>query len=102
MEDEVVQILHHSFTKFLLDDARTGRSSPELPQFPVIESISAHRDIAMMSLDLLKNGAFDAYPADKPNSTPFSSSLKAYFRTLFLQNPLVEYAGKNWPYHVRE
>ena len=49
MEDEVVQILHHSFTEFLLD---TDRPCKDSPQFPVIDLMTAHRNIAITCLAL--------------------------------------------------
>lgn len=36
MEDEVVQILHHLFTEFLLDQSRETRQSTGMTQFSVI------------------------------------------------------------------
>jgi hypothetical protein len=106
MEDETVQILHHSFTEFLLNSSRLDRSTPEAPHFPVIDSTTAHRDIALTCFASLQFEAFQSYPEDpKPEATEFSRGEKRAselnFRAIFLQHPFVEYGARNWPYHVR-
>jgi hypothetical protein len=110
MEDEVVQILHHSFTEFLLDTRRIDKSTNEAPQFPIIEPTTAHRDIAAACLARLQADAFDAYPKDDdPEKGEVAAarlrggSMKEFdFRTIFLQHPLVDYAAKKWPYHAKQ
>ena len=110
MEDEMVQILHHSFTEFLLDARRIDHSTNEAPQFPVIEPATAHRDIAVACLARLQAGAFDAYPKDDDLEMtevaaarfPGRSPARDFdFRAIFLQYPLVDYAARKWPYHVK-
>ena len=106
MEDEVVQILHHSFTEFLLDRRRIDRPTLAAPQFPVIESTTAHREIALTCLSSLRSDAFGAYPDDDPDETEvyvcgYLRNDMDYFRAVFLRYPLVEYAAREWPYHAR-
>jgi hypothetical protein len=101
MEDEVVQILHHSFTEFLLDNDRKDRSTSSAVQFPVIDPQIAHRDIASTCLAQLQGGAFDAYDVTKSSQDPH------YIRSFdmsaaFLQYPLLEYAVMKWPYHAKQ
>lgn len=106
MEDGVVQILHHSFTEFLLDADRTTRKLSNVPQFPVIDPKIAHREIALLCISKLQGGAFSSYPMpdDAKNgggNVEQSMRQKFDFARLFVQYPLVEYATKNWTYHAK-
>jgi Ankyrin repeats (many copies) len=104
MEDEVVQILHHSFTEFLIDP---GRLSAGTAQFPVIDPTISHRDIATTYLASLRGNGFRDYPDDNrakgdyEESDSTSHSDRFDFRSVFLQHPLLEYAARNWPYHAK-
>jgi ankyrin repeat protein len=104
MEDEVVQILHHSFTEFLLD---AGRLSAGTPQFPVIDPTIAHRDIATTCLASLREDGFRDYSDDNRAKGEFKGSGSAFrsdgfdFRSVYLQYPLMEYAARNCPYHAK-
>lgn len=111
MEDEVVQILHHSLTEFLLDVSRMGRSTNDVPQFPVIEPTTTHRDIAVACLaSLQSNDVFGSYPKDEdPGKSEVArserfggnSGVMFNFQVIFLQYPLVGYAARKWAYHAR-
>lgn len=109
MEDEVVQILHHSFTEYLLDSSRLERHSDVTPQFPIINPTAAHRAIALTCLTSLQGSVFSSYPkllegrqmvgprrGDSRGAPDFN------FRPVFLQYPLAEYAAENWMYHARQ
>ncbi|KAI9805730.1 MAG: hypothetical protein M1833_005223 [Piccolia ochrophora] len=106
LEDELVQILHHSFTEFLLDTNRLMRSTS---QFPVIVPATAHRDIAVTCLDVLQGDAFNTYPDCNPNEDEvvFAKSIRGRsrrefnYRPIFLKHPLVSYAATKWPYHTK-
>ena len=102
MEDEVVQILHHSFTEFLLD---TTRRNTNRAQFPVIDRRMAHRSIAKACLTLLQGNVFSSFKPDGDDTDYLygrSSRLDRFdFRAVFLQHPLVEYAAKKWAYHAK-
>ncbi|KAF7933838.1 uncharacterized protein EAE98_003547 [Botrytis deweyae] len=106
MEDGVVQILHHSFTEFLLDADRTIRKLSNVPQFPVIDPKIAHRDIALLCISELQGEAFSSYPM--PDNVKYgggnvekSMRQKFDFARSFVQYPFVEYAAKNWTYHAK-
>ncbi|TGO57353.1 hypothetical protein BCON_0066g00010 [Botryotinia convoluta] len=62
MEDGVVQILHHSFTEFLLDANRTTHKLLKVPQFPVVDPKNTHREIVLLCISQLQGGAFSSYP----------------------------------------
>lgn len=49
LEDETVSVIHHSFTEFLYDETRA--SSPG--SFPVIDDVTAHAMLAVLSLQYL-------------------------------------------------
>ncbi|KAF7952041.1 uncharacterized protein EAE97_001538 [Botrytis byssoidea] len=106
MEDGVVQILHYSFTEFLLDADRTIRKLSNVPQFPVIDPKIAHREIALLCISKLQGGAFYSYPMPgnaKNGAGNVEQSMRQRFdfARLFVQYPLVEYAAKNWTYHAK-
>jgi ankyrin repeat protein len=109
MEDEVVQILHHSFTEFLLDSSRIHRSTPSAPQFPVIEPAAAHRNITLACLARLQGDAFNAYPKEYDPETKEVPTWGRHerpepsfdFRGTFLRYASAEYAAKKWPYHAK-
>ncbi|TGO27127.1 hypothetical protein BPAE_0047g00430 [Botrytis paeoniae] len=106
MEDGVVQILHHSFTEFLLDADRTIRKFSNVPQFPVIDPKIAHREIALLCISKLQGGAFSSYPMPdnaKDGGGNVEQSMRHIFdfARSFVQYPLVEYAAKNWTYHAK-
>src|ERR1700712_1853407 len=54
MEDEVVQILHHSFTEFLLDTSRSQDTTKGIARFPVLDPTVCHVDIALTCLRYLR------------------------------------------------
>ncbi|KAM0310192.1 hypothetical protein ACHAO8_008360 [Botrytis cinerea] len=106
MEDGVVQILHHSFTEFLLDADRTINKLTEVPQFPVIDPKTAHREIALLCISQLQGGAFSSYPmpdnAENGGGNVAQTIRQNFdFSQSFVQYPLVEYAAKNWTYHAK-
>lgn len=110
MEDEIVQILHHSFTEFLLDTERAHRSASEVHQFPVIDPATAHRAITLTCIARLHGGAFAEYPMDIDTSMDEAVIANSYyghkpkqfdFRNAFLRYPLVNYAARKWPYHAK-
>ncbi|KAF5876996.1 putative ankyrin repeat protein [Botrytis fragariae] len=106
MEDGVVQILHHSFTEFLLDSNRITHKLLINSQFPVIEPRNAHREIALLCIGQLQGGAFSSYPIsyDAKNGRGNTKKSKRQlfdFGKSFIQYPFVEYAAKKWTYHAK-
>ena len=122
LEDETLQVIHHSFTEFLRGDTRSDEATLA---FPIIESPKAHKNMALRCLQYLKSGAllvegetdvatestldfkppshqYDPDEAhyrreklgikDKPN--PFN------YREARLAYPFVAYAVENWSYHA--
>ncbi|KAF7870303.1 hypothetical protein EAF04_004049 [Stromatinia cepivora] len=111
MEDGVVQILHHSFTEFLLDVGRTTYTTSKFLQFPVINLKNVHREIALTCISQLQGVAFSTYPMsdDKeyggsraPRHISGRSKRQEFdFRQSFIQYPFAEYAATKWTYHAK-
>ncbi|WYZ33902.1 hypothetical protein EsH8_I_000178 [Colletotrichum jinshuiense] len=51
LEDESVQVIHHSFSEFLFDKKRLAAGNHTV-QFPVLDNGAAHKDIAIACLEL--------------------------------------------------
>lgn len=57
MNDETVQVIHHSFTEFLLDSNRAYHNpSGSFPQFPVLDQNSAHKFLVLNCLAYIQSG----------------------------------------------
>lgn len=50
LEDETVQVIHHSFTEYLLDVSRQASVGGNTTQFPVLNPAKIHRDLAVACL----------------------------------------------------
>ncbi|KAI1469152.1 ankyrin repeat-containing domain protein [Daldinia caldariorum] len=57
LEDETLQVIHHSFTEFLRGDTRNLEVTNTPGAFPVIESQMAHQHIAINCLRYLQSGS---------------------------------------------
>ena len=109
-ENEVVQVLHHSFTEFLLDADRAKRSTTECLQFPCIEPSRTHGELARLCIIVLESGIFDKFPEDDKSKDYDSSDSSGHgrapwsnfkFQDIFMKNPLARYAVWKWPYHAK-
>jgi hypothetical protein len=102
LEDETVQVLHHSFTEFLLAiDAEPRFISSNSNRFPRINTLTAHRMIAKVCLEYLLNGCFRSWEVRaKEDFDMYSGGRRLHHKTQLLEYPLLQYAGKNWPAHV--
>ncbi|KAL6411649.1 Ankyrin-3 [Ilyonectria robusta] len=123
LEDETLQVIHHSFTEFLRGDSRTlSTNNASLTNFPVINSDKAHKRMAMnclqylMSGSLLLNGEHSEDSASIAYKTPqhqmdcnehFYNPSRAEqakdpfsYREARLLHPFLSYAVENWSYHA--
>ncbi|KAF4635278.1 hypothetical protein G7Y89_g2831 [Cudoniella acicularis] len=109
-EDEVVQIIHHSFTEFLLD---LNVSHVQVPlerkrQFPVIEPVVAHESLARTCIQYLTSGCFK--DVEVRNSMDITywwhlcSTWKAIDdpeqKALAMRFNFLPYSAKYWPLHA--
>lgn len=115
MEDETVQVIHHSFTEFLLDSTRTRRLGQTIRQFPVLDVARAHRMFTMHCLEYLQSGVL-ASPeqllhqiktsisdgdAEDGGADRDNTSLGSYdYQQARLHHPFLDYAVHNWGYHA--
>ena len=56
LDDETVQVIHHSFTEYLLDASRSTVSAgagKRAPQFPVLDPVRVHRDLAVACMKIV-------------------------------------------------
>jgi ankyrin repeat protein len=121
MEDETVQVIHHSFTEFLLDRERTTRQGPAVRQFPVLDPSNVHRLLATRCLEYLQSGVLEPNPQaprtgkaccgchekekcyceDKKHSDSEEIQLSTDdYQRARLQHPFLDYAVHNWSYHA--
>jgi ankyrin repeat protein len=126
LEDETLQVIHHSFTEFLRGENRNALTA-EASSFPVIDSLQAHRHMAInclqylqagsMLLDIEKSGTvpldptitftsprdtFDLYESSRrvPHWRNIKRSDPFDYRSARLLHPFLSYAVDNWSYHA--
>ncbi|KAH7178395.1 ankyrin repeat-containing domain protein, partial [Fusarium sp. MPI-SDFR-AT-0072] len=90
LEDETLQVIHHSFTEFLRGDTRSA-STVGASDFPIIDSLQAHKHMAMNCLVYLQSGSLLLESEQSNNSA---------YRSARLRHPFLSYAVENWPYHA--
>lgn len=116
LEDETVQIIHHSFTEFLLDVNRISTTEDEVQQFPVLNARQAHKRITLASLAYLQSGPLspnnnidtervqihdeECDCGDWPCDCPFERVDNYDYQAARLQYPYLAYATKNWTWHA--
>ncbi|KAH7129728.1 ankyrin repeat-containing domain protein [Dactylonectria estremocensis] len=87
LEDETLQVIHHSFTEFLRGDTRKPSADGASLDFPIIDSSEAHKRLTINCLRYLQSGSLLL-------EDPFS------YREARLLHPFLSYAVENWPYHA--
>ncbi|KAM0499382.1 hypothetical protein ACHAP8_005530 [Fusarium lateritium] len=126
LEDETLQVIHHSFTEFLRGESRSALTTKS-SAFPIIDSLQAHQRMALnclgylqagsLLLDVEKSGkipldptitfmsprnALDRY--ESKHRVPHLKSVKQTdlfdYRTARLLHPFLSYAVENWSYHA--
>ncbi|KAL5602094.1 hypothetical protein FOBRF1_009627 [Fusarium oxysporum] len=126
LEDETLQVIHHSFTEFLRGDTRSA-STVGASDFPIIDSLQAHKHMAMNCLVYLQSGSLLLESEQSNNSTVDPSVTfetprhkidhdawhyrhehlglrdehDAFeYRPARLRHQFLSYAVENWPYHA--
>jgi len=104
-EDETVQVIHHSFTEFLLDNDRT--ETEHTSQFPVLNPENVHKKLTIICLDYLRSGVLRPESVSEKDSKDDRSKegsndeeeIEPYdYREAKLRYPFLEYAVKNWAF----
>lgn len=121
LEDETLQVIHHSFTEFLRDAERTTSQDTGGDEFPVINTLQAHKHMAVYCMRYLRSGtllledeiatehcqdlssAFVQPPHlvdsdQRRRTTPKTRSFD--FQQAKLKHAFLEYAVTNVDYHV--
>ncbi|RFU29562.1 hypothetical protein B7463_g6755, partial [Scytalidium lignicola] len=106
MEDETVQVIHHSFTEFLLDRQRTTRLGQTARQFPILDPQGVHRMLIIACLEYLQSGVLKSeelprgVEGDKDADDDNIKPDKYDYQQARLQYPFLDYAVQNWGYHA--
>jgi ankyrin repeat protein len=113
LEDGTIQIIHHSFTEFLLDHDR--QKSGQGFQFPVLDPSAIHRKLVETCVTYLQSGCL--VPKDvKPEVVQMCDALCDHgdwpcprapvqkdpydYQQARLQYPFIEYAVREWTWHA--
>ncbi|RGP73565.1 hypothetical protein FLONG3_6302 [Fusarium longipes] len=124
LEDETLQVIRHSLTEFLRGNNRSGLAD-ELYSFPTIDSLQAHRNMAINCLRYLQAGTM-LLESEKCGDVPLDAS-KTYvsleeafhlqespseypqryrrsdpfnYSDARMLHPFLGYAVENWHYHA--
>jgi ankyrin repeat protein len=116
LDDGTVQVIHHSFTEFLLDTERVSSKGKNV-QFPILDSYQAHRNLALTCLKYLQSGGLrvqdDGCPkkmvticdgacdhGDWPcRKHPIEEDVYQYQEQKLIY-PFLDYAVTNWAFHT--
>ena len=116
LEDETVQVIHHSFTEFLLDFEQVDLPTKSIRrQFPVLDPSMVHRKLAMTCLNYLQSGVLRPMMEEQESASKMSicecgdgddctcpkKAPDTYdYQEARLRYPFLEYAVTNWAYHA--
>ncbi|KIL90692.1 hypothetical protein FAVG1_06427 [Fusarium avenaceum] len=117
LEDETLQVIHHSFTEFLRGDTRNATTLSE-SDFPIIDSLQAYKHMAVNCLRYLQSGSLlleseqsgmaiidPSVSFEKPKHLAEKFEVvdkrdSFEYRQARLQHPFLNYAVENWSYHA--
>lgn len=116
-EDEVIQIIHHSFTEFLCGSELSHVQMKEhvIDRFPVLDSMAIHSSIAIACIHYLQSGCFEVWtiePRRSLSDAPLYSNHSFFSKDRFGNNGeydyqertitfnFLPYAAKYWPIHA--
>jgi ankyrin repeat protein len=98
LDDETVQVIHHSFTEFLLDNSRSTASETLESEkwFPAFMPAVVHRSMTLSCLDYLMSGCFESWSVAE-NSNEIDSATQ---KQLMIQFHFLQYSSQNLLYHA--
>ncbi|KAK5659434.1 hypothetical protein OQA88_635 [Cercophora sp. LCS_1] len=101
LEDETLQVIHHSFTEFLRDDKR-GTQHPA--GFPVIHPDTAHKRMATNCLRYMGSGTLLLKGRDDEISIGKGTENfgDREYQKVRLQHSFLGYAVQKWTYHASQ
>lgn len=113
LEDGTIQVIHHSFTEFLLD--RNRQKSGQGVQFPVLNPSEIHRKLTQMCITYLQSGSLVPKSVN-PEFVQMCDALCDHgdwpcqrapvqkdpyeYKQARLQYPFLEYAVSKWSWHA--
>jgi ankyrin repeat protein len=101
LEDETVQVIHHSFTEFLLDISRVVSKKPKesIKWFPPFLPSLVHRSLTSACVDYLLSACFDSWSVEDRQARRRPHGLGRH-RDLMVRFHMLQYASQNWLYHA--
>jgi hypothetical protein len=105
LEDETVQVIHHSFTEFLLDCNRTSASDPKAVAgdtrwFPALQPARIHRSLTISCVDYLMSGCFESWEVINWEQEEGSCVGSENQKPLMVRFHFLQYASQNVLYHA--
>jgi ankyrin repeat protein len=91
--DETLSVVHHTLTEFLKGMTRTNSKD-----YPILDSGSSHKQLALICLSYLQNGCLQALDSEEPAPRRPSAAVKNHEHVLA---PFAKYAALNWHLHVK-
>jgi ankyrin repeat protein len=116
-ENQVIQIIHHSFTEFLVNpNQHHVQMTADAVRFPILNPTLAHRAITVTCVKYLQSGCFDQWEHmqrshatggrdDNPKAQKQyheGESRTTAHKNLVLGFPFLDYAVQNWPFHAEK
>ncbi|OGM45308.1 putative ankyrin repeat domain protein [Aspergillus bombycis] len=100
LDNETVQVIHHSFTEFLLDRNRNTETTPTENSnwFPVLTPTSTHRSLTLLCVDYLLSGCFRSWSLSERPTKPADHEPDR--KQLMVHFPFLQYASQNLLYHA--
>lgn len=104
LDDETVQVIHHSFTEFLLDSNRNSakETSKSKKWFPSLTLAIVHRSLTLSCIDYLQSGCFMSWSVEeRPTMIDYENSRRLEkYRHLMIRFHFLQYASQNLLYHA--
>jgi ankyrin repeat protein len=91
--DETLSVVHHTLTEFLKGMTRTNSKD-----YPILDSGSSHKQLALICLSYLQNGCLQALDSEEPAPRRRLAAVKNQGHVLA---PFAKYAALNWHLHVK-
>ncbi len=101
LPDETLQVIHHSFTEFLLANTRSNVAAAEA-SYPVFDSPNIYKNAAITSVRyLLSCSAIRVRSQDDQQKQPYTCVTDSRIRdNLLVEHPLLQYVTANWTVHA--
>lgn len=101
LDDETVQVIHHSFTEFLLDSSRSTASETAKSGkwFPAFIPVVVHRSMTLSCLDYLMSGCFESWSVVERCNEVDSPDLRKQ-KQLMIRFHFLQYSSQNLLYHA--